>query len=48
MRLGRLFFEGQMCTRRMVVAEAIAKTASQMPLVQHDYVVEEFVPDRTD
>jgi hypothetical protein len=47
-RLGRLFFESQMCARHVVVAVVIAKTASQMPLVEHDDVVEELAPNRID
>ncbi len=47
-RLGRLFFESEMCARPVVVAEVIAKTASQVLFVQHNYVVEELAPNRTD
>ena len=41
-RLGGVFGEGQVRARAVIVAEVIAKTTTQVSLVEDDDVVEEF------
>ena len=47
-RLRRVFGESQVRTRVVVVAEVIAKTTTQVSLVEDDDVVEEFASDGAD
>ena len=46
--LGRVLLKSEMRARAVIVAEVIAKTTTEVSLVQHDHVVEEFAPDRAD
>ena len=47
-RLRRVLLESEMRARRVVVAEIIAKTATQVSLVYNNHVIEELAADRTD
>ena len=47
-RFRRVFVESQVRARAVIVADVIAKTMSQVSLVEDDDVVEEFASDGTD
>ena len=47
-RLGRVFLEGEVCARLVVVAEVTAKTTAQVALIKNNHVVEELAADGTD